>query len=44
MVIGHDLAKDRERFHVTAGGVVVIPKGMKLDGLPDNLPDEPTQA
>ncbi len=32
MVIGHDPARDRERFHVTEGGVVVIPKGMKLDG------------
>jgi glucose-1-phosphate adenylyltransferase len=32
MVIGHDLASDRQRFHVTEGGVVVIPKGMKLVG------------
>jgi len=32
MVIGHEPERDRERFHVTEGGVVVIPKGMKLDG------------
>jgi glucose-1-phosphate adenylyltransferase len=28
--IGYDLEEDRRRFHVTAGGVVVIPKGMKV--------------
>jgi glucose-1-phosphate adenylyltransferase len=28
--IGYDLDEDRRRFHVTAGGVVVIPKGMKV--------------
>jgi ADP-glucose pyrophosphorylase len=33
MIIGHDQARDRARFHVTEGGVVVIPKGMKLEGL-----------
>ncbi len=32
MVIGHDPAEDRRRFHVTEGGVVVIPKGMHLEG------------
>ncbi|ATB31614.1 glucose-1-phosphate adenylyltransferase [Melittangium boletus] len=30
MTIGYDLEEDRRRFHVTAGGVVVIPKGMKV--------------
>jgi len=28
--IGYDEAEDRARFHVTAEGVVVIPKGMKV--------------
>ena len=28
--IGYDPVEDKKRFHVTAGGVVVIPKGMKL--------------
>jgi glucose-1-phosphate adenylyltransferase len=28
--IGYDLEEDRRRFHVTSGGVVVIPKGMKV--------------
>ena len=26
-VIGYDLAADRERYHVSPGGVVVIPRG-----------------
>jgi glucose-1-phosphate adenylyltransferase len=30
MTIGYDLDEDRRRFHVTANGVVVIPKGMKV--------------
>lgn len=30
MTIGFDPEEDRRRFHVTPGGVVVIPKGMKL--------------
>jgi glucose-1-phosphate adenylyltransferase len=30
MTIGHDLEEDKRRFHVTSGGVVVIPKGMKV--------------
>jgi len=30
MTIGYDEAEDRQRFHVTSGGVVVIPKGMKV--------------
>ena len=30
MTIGYDAAEDRRRFHVTAEGVVVIPKGMKV--------------
>lgn len=29
--IGYDPDKDRERFHVTESGVVVIPKGSKLE-------------
>ena len=28
--IGYNLDEDRQRFHVTEEGVVVIPKGMKL--------------
>jgi glucose-1-phosphate adenylyltransferase len=32
MTIGYDEAEDRRRFHVTEGGVVVIPKGMKVAG------------
>jgi glucose-1-phosphate adenylyltransferase len=28
--IGYDLEEDKRRFHVTPGGVVVIPKGMKV--------------
>jgi len=34
MTIGYDQAEDRRRFHVTHGGVVVIPKGMKVAGTP----------
>jgi glucose-1-phosphate adenylyltransferase len=30
MTIGYDLEEDKRRFHVTSGGVVVIPKGMKV--------------
>jgi glucose-1-phosphate adenylyltransferase len=30
MTIGFNLEEDRRRFHVTAEGVVVIPKGMKV--------------
>jgi glucose-1-phosphate adenylyltransferase len=30
MTIGYDEVEDRRRFHVTEGGVVVIPKGMKV--------------
>jgi glucose-1-phosphate adenylyltransferase len=30
MTIGYDPAEDKRRFHVTPGGVVVIPKGMKV--------------
>ena len=30
MTIGYDAEEDRRRFHVTEGGVVVIPKGMKF--------------
>ncbi len=30
MTIGYDLEEDKRRFHVTPGGVVVIPKGMKV--------------
>ena len=30
MTIGYDLDHDRKRFHVSPGGVVAIPKGMKL--------------
>jgi glucose-1-phosphate adenylyltransferase len=30
MTIGYNLDEDRQRFQVTEGGVVVIPKGMKV--------------
>ena len=30
MTIGYELEQDRRRFQVTPGGVVVIPKGMKI--------------
>ena len=30
MTIGYDAVEDKRRFHVTEGGVVVIPKGMKV--------------
>jgi len=29
--IGYDLEKDRRQFHVTESGIVVIPKGMRID-------------
>jgi hypothetical protein len=31
MTIGYDVERDRERFTVSDGGIVVIPKGAKLD-------------
>jgi glucose-1-phosphate adenylyltransferase len=31
-VIGYDLEADKKRFHVTESGIVVIPKGMRVDG------------
>jgi len=33
--IGYDLEQDRKRFHVTESGIVVIPKGMRIDPDPD---------
>ncbi len=30
--IGYDLDEDRKRFHVTESGIVVIPKGMRIEG------------
>ena len=30
-VIGHDAEADRDRFALSAGGVVVVPKGAQLD-------------
>ncbi len=30
--IGYDLEKDRKQFHVTESGIVVIPKGMRIEG------------
>jgi glucose-1-phosphate adenylyltransferase len=29
--IGFDLGKDRKRFHVSEGGIVVIPKGTVVE-------------
>ena len=29
--IGYDLEKDRRRFHVTESGIVIIPKGMRIE-------------
>ena len=29
--IGFDLEQDKKRFHVTESGIVVIPKGMRID-------------
>jgi glucose-1-phosphate adenylyltransferase len=29
--IGFDLEKDRKQFHVTEGGMVIIPKGMRIE-------------
>ncbi|AKU89634.1 glucose-1-phosphate adenylyltransferase [Vulgatibacter incomptus] len=31
-VIGYDPQEDRRRFHVTSDGIVVIPKGMRIEG------------
>jgi len=31
MQIGYDLDADRKRFHVTESGIVVIPKGMRIE-------------
>jgi glucose-1-phosphate adenylyltransferase len=30
--IGYDMEEDKKRFHVTESGIVIIPKGMRLDG------------
>ena len=30
-VIGYYIESDRKRFHVSAGGVVVIPKGVEIE-------------
>jgi glucose-1-phosphate adenylyltransferase len=38
MEIGFDLEEDRKRYHVSEGGVVVIPKGAVLT---DPDPDSP---
>jgi glucose-1-phosphate adenylyltransferase len=31
VVIGYDPKEDRRRFHVTSGGIVVIPKGEVIE-------------
>ena len=33
MEIGFDLEEDKKRFHVSEGGVVVLPKGAVLEDL-----------
>jgi glucose-1-phosphate adenylyltransferase len=30
-VIGYDVEADKRRFHVTESGIVVIPKGMRVE-------------
>jgi glucose-1-phosphate adenylyltransferase len=35
--IGFDEEEDRKRFHVSEGGVVVIPKGAEVSGPPIDL-------
>ena len=32
LTIGYDAEKDRKHFHVTESGIVVIPKGMRIEG------------
>ena len=32
--IGYDLEEDKRRFHVTESGIVVIPKGMRIESRP----------
>jgi glucose-1-phosphate adenylyltransferase len=29
--VGYDLEKDRRQFHVTESGIVIIPKGMRIE-------------
>jgi glucose-1-phosphate adenylyltransferase len=43
-VIGYDSDEDRRRFHVTESGIVVIPKGMRIETGPAAAEQAPGEA